>query len=394
MNSRLARPPPAGGLRPTLGPSPRASPIYGGVLPTIRPLPTIGRLPSIGHLPTIRPLPTIGRLPSIGHLPTIGRLPSIGHLPTIGHLPAIGHLPTIGRLPAIGHLPSIGPRPLRRAASLGAQAVSERLVEALCYIAATMLGYDLLASGSHRVLILNDWLDSTATWSAARPYLDQESFSWAFADLRGYGRSRGQKGLFSVEEATGDVIELADALGWGTFAIVGHSMSTLVALHLAQNYPDRVPHTILLTPPPPTGFGVDDATLAAIKALALGEDDRRRNYLRMVAGTRLSAGWLRFKLDRWRAAVDPEAAAAYVSMFARRGLPDPTARVAAPVLAVTGELDAEIMRRAVVMESLAPICEQLSVVALSECGHYPMQEAPPHLVAIIERFLAGTPASG
>jgi pimeloyl-ACP methyl ester carboxylesterase len=252
-----------------------------------------------------------------------------------------------------------------------------------------MLGHDLLASGPRRVLILNDWLDSTATWSAARPYLDQESFSWAFADLRGYGRSRGQKGLFTVEEATADVLDLADSLGWDTFSIVGHSMSTLVALHLAQNYPERVPHIILLTPPPPTSFGADDATLAAIEALARGDDERRLNYLRMVAGTRLSAGWLRFKLDRWRAGVDPEAAAAYVSLFARRGLPDPTARVAAPVLAVTGEQDAEIMRRAAVLESLAPICEQLSVVALAECGHYPMQEAPPRLVAIIERFLAG-----
>jgi hypothetical protein len=37
MNSRLARPPPAGGLRPTLGSSPRASPLEGGVLPTIGP---------------------------------------------------------------------------------------------------------------------------------------------------------------------------------------------------------------------------------------------------------------------------------------------------------------------------------------------------------------------
>jgi hypothetical protein len=57
------------------------------------------------------------------------------------------------------------------------------------------------------------------------------------------------------------------------------------------------------------------------------------------------------------------------------------------VLAVTGEQDIEIMRQVSVTKLLAPVCERLTVTPLAECGHYPMQEAPPLLVAIIERFL-------
>jgi pimeloyl-ACP methyl ester carboxylesterase len=76
-------------------------------------------------------------------------------------------------------------------------------------------------------------------------------------------------------------------------------------------------------------------------------------------------------------------------MFARRGLPDQAARVRCPLLAVTGEQDIEVMRQAAVTKLLAPLCEQLTVTPLAECGHYPMQEAPPLLVAIVERFLAG-----
>ncbi len=57
------------------------------------------------------------------------------------------------------------------------------------------------------------------------------------------------------------------------------------------------------------------------------------------------------------------------------------------MLAVTGEQDIEIMRQASVTKLLAPVCERLTVTLLVECGHYPMQEAPPLLVAIIERFL-------
>jgi pimeloyl-ACP methyl ester carboxylesterase len=96
------------------------------------------------------------------------------------------------------------------------------------------LGYELVGSGSCRLIVLNDWFCDTSTWQDARAYLDQTRFSWAFADMRGYGRSRGQSDNFSVVEAASDVLSLADTLGWTHFSIVGHSMSTYVALHLGQ----------------------------------------------------------------------------------------------------------------------------------------------------------------
>jgi pimeloyl-ACP methyl ester carboxylesterase len=93
-----------------------------------------------------------------------------------------------------------------------------------------MMGHDMVGSGAIGVMILNDWLCDTSTWDGARAYLDGSRFTWAFADLRGYGRSMGQDGSFTVEEAAADVVSLADALRWSRFAIIGHSMSSLVAL--------------------------------------------------------------------------------------------------------------------------------------------------------------------
>jgi pimeloyl-ACP methyl ester carboxylesterase len=257
-----------------------------------------------------------------------------------------------------------------------------------------MLGHDSVGSGLHRVVVLNDWLCDTSTWESARPYLDRGAFTWVFADLRGYGRSRGQAGAHTVAEAADDVIALADALGFARFTIVGHSMSTLVALHLAQQHPDRVDRAVILTPPPPAGFGADAATIDAMQALARGDDERRVRGVRTLLGDRLSEGWIRFKAERWRASSDPEAVAAYVAMFARDGLPDRAARVACPVLAITGEQDGEIMRSAAVSALLAPLCERLVLVALGQCGHYPMQECPPLLVQSVERFLAAGATEG
>jgi 3-oxoadipate enol-lactonase len=250
-----------------------------------------------------------------------------------------------------------------------------------------VLGHDRVGCGPRAVIVLHDWMCDTSTWDGARAYLDGERFSWAFTDLRGYGRSRGRSGAFTVLEAATDVLSLADAIRWSRFAVVGHSMSALVALHLAQHHADRVERAILLTPPPPRGFP-DNARLEGSRALARGDDAMRAAALAERFGGRLPRGWAAFKAARWGASADPDAAAAYVAMFARDGVPDPSARVSIPVLAVTGEHDFPPMRRDAVVQNLAPLCEELEVIAIADSGHYPMQELPPLTVALVERFLA------
>lgn len=253
-----------------------------------------------------------------------------------------------------------------------------------------MLGVDVVGSGSHRAIVLNDWLCDTSTWEPARPYLDGSAVTWAFADLRGYGRSRTQRGGYALEEAAADVIALGDHLGWDRFSVVGHSMSTLVALHLAQSSPKRIERLVLVTPPPPTGFGYDDATHAAVREVALGDDARRLKALEMMVGGRLAAGWLRFKVERWRATAEPQAVASYVAMFGVRGLADAKTPVSCPVLAITGEQDAPPMRREATTRSLSPLCPDLTIASIAESGHYPMQETPPLFASTVERFLTAS----
>jgi len=249
------------------------------------------------------------------------------------------------------------------------------------------IGCELFGAGPIHVVVTNDWLCDTSTWDHAKAYLNLQRFTFAFADLRGYGRSRGLSGAFTVTEAASDVLALADALGWSRFAMVAHSMSSLVALHLAQHHAGRLEQTIVLCPPPPTGFGADEEAIAASRALALASDAERLEALTQWFEPRLSRGWTKHKVSQWQLHADPSAAAGYVAMFARDGLPNPTAPIAIPVLAVTGEQDIPPMRADAARRSLGPLCAQLSVTPLADSGHYPMQEMPPLTVALVERFL-------
>jgi len=252
----------------------------------------------------------------------------------------------------------------------------------------SVLGHELVGSGAARVIVLHDWLCDTTTWASARPYLDQEVFTYAFVDLRGYGRSRGRTGAFTVTEAAADVLDVMDALGWATAAVVGHSMSSLVALYLGREHADRIGRVAVLTPPPLAGFGADAAAIEATRSLAHAGDAGRTAYLHQRFAARLSPGWARFKARRWCETSDPDAVAGYFAMFGRDGLPSPARAIGVPVLAITGELDAPPMRRAAVEPMLAAVCAKLDVAAIAESGHYPMQEAPPLTVALLEQFLA------
>jgi len=250
-----------------------------------------------------------------------------------------------------------------------------------------VLGHASVGHGRRTLIVMNDWLCDTSTWDTARPYLDTRELTWVFADLRGYGRSREMRGDYDLLEAAADVLALADALGADRFTIVGHSMSSLVALRLAQEAPARVSRAVVITPPPPQGFGADETALAGMHALARTDDEKRLAWWLSRLDGRLSAQWARHKVERWRATSDVEAFAAYAAMFARDGLPPSASRITCPVLAVTGEHDAEVMRRESVTRLLTPLCDSLTVQALTDSGHYPMQEMPPRLVNVIERFV-------
>jgi pimeloyl-ACP methyl ester carboxylesterase len=249
------------------------------------------------------------------------------------------------------------------------------------------LGWTTHGHGAQRVLVLHDWFSDHTSWDGVRAYLAPDAATYAFADLRGYGRSRRIAGTYTLDEAADDAWAVADALGWSRLALVGHSMSSLVVQRMAQLAPDRVERLALLTPVPPTSMRLDDAGREMMRALALAPDEMRVAALRQAWGTRLGDAWIRLKVARWRETAAPEAVAAYVDLYGRADVSAGAAAVRAPMLVVTGAHDAPPFQEAYLKQALRPFYPQAAYATCEGSGHYPMQEQPPLLATQLERFL-------
>lgn len=91
------------------------------------------------------------------------------------------------------------------------------------------------------LLALHGWLDNAATHSAIAPLLG-EHFHFVALDLLGHGRSdhaSGRMGYRFADEIF-DVFAAADALGWKSFDLLGHSMGGGIASLAAAAWPERI----------------------------------------------------------------------------------------------------------------------------------------------------------
>lgn len=98
--------------------------------------------------------------------------------------------------------------------------------------------------GAPTVVLLHGWPDDVRTWDAIAPELDRVGFHVVVPYLRGFGDTRflsedttrsGQ-----IAALTADLIDLVDALGLDTFAVVGHDWGARAAYLAAALHPDRL----------------------------------------------------------------------------------------------------------------------------------------------------------
>ena len=89
------------------------------------------------------------------------------------------------------------------------------------------------------VLFLHGTGQDHSIWVLPTRYFARHGRNVLAVDLPGHGRSDGTP-LKTIEEMADWAIEVLDAAGLSTAAIVGHSLGSLIAIAAAARHPDRV----------------------------------------------------------------------------------------------------------------------------------------------------------
>ncbi|HEU4796358.1 MAG TPA: alpha/beta fold hydrolase, partial [Pyrinomonadaceae bacterium] len=95
------------------------------------------------------------------------------------------------------------------------------------------------------VIMLHGYTDSWFSFSQILPLLDQK-YRVYILDQRGHGESDRPVGGYAMEQFAGDVVAFMDAMKIKDATIVGHSMGSFVAQHVAVQAPERVKQLVLV----------------------------------------------------------------------------------------------------------------------------------------------------
>ena len=156
-----------------------------------------------------------------------------------------------------------------------------------------ILGHELFGSGSEKVIVLHDWMGDSENYATAKPWLDGTSFTYAFAEVRGYGKSKGISGAYTTDEVAGDVSRLADHLGWSSYHLVGHSMNGMAgfkAVMLDWQSEQKIKSFVAITPVTPDGYPASDDDKAFLTA-AMTDDETAAAAFGALTGGKLNAAW-------------------------------------------------------------------------------------------------------
>jgi pimeloyl-ACP methyl ester carboxylesterase len=258
--------------------------------------------------------------------------------------------------------------------------------------------------GGTPVLALHGWLDNASTFDLLAPLLpDCELVA---LDLAGHGLSgfRSPDAAYNIWEDVGDLLEVAERLGWQRFNLLGHSRGAAIATLFAAAFPEHTDRVVLIEGGVPVVGTVADApaTLArsfrerrelrsktgrvfSDRETAIGERARGFTKLTPAAAEILARRSLR-QVDggfQWHA--DQRLKGTPELRLTREHVRAFVARVEAPVLMVLAE-ESPFGGTELYQEMIATF-EEIETVVLAGAHHLHLEGAQGEIAALVRRFL-------
>ena len=254
------------------------------------------------------------------------------------------------------------------------------------------------------VIALHGWLDNAASFDRLAPLLTD--LHLLALDCAGHGRSdfRSPDSSYHIWQDIGEVLAVADQMGWAEFSVLGHSRGAGIAMLLAASHPERIRSLVCIEGGIPVPGAAAEAPANLAQALrdraAFGQDsgrifpsrehaieERARGVVAISYAAaeilarrglvEVATGW------QWRAdrrlkgrselRLTPELIGAFV------------AQVIAPVLLIEGQ-DSALTQRPIYRELLGRF-PRLSRVALPGGHHLHLEGAEQAIAAQVQDFL-------
>ena len=242
-----------------------------------------------------------------------------------------------------------------------------------------------MVMGCEKVIVLHSWMDDYESWKPTIPYFNLEMYTYAFIDLRGYGKSKGAKGEYTTEEIARDIFSVADELDWKDFYLIGHSMTGMAVQKAALlDSKKRIQKIITVTPVSSAGFPVDEKTKEFFQSIP-GNGEMTSMAFGAFTSSRASSAFYKVRTERNLEAIDREAQLAYMDMWTGENFQDQMKTVDTPFLVLWGQYDHPGFQ----FEAQEKAFEEFQEVELKKIensGHFPMFETPVFLAATIENF--------
>lgn len=136
--------------------------------------------------------------------------------------------------------------------------------------------FDAIAAGQEDgrpVLLLHGFPESAQQWEHQLAALAAAGHRAVAPDQRGYSPGVRPERVedYRMAELVGDVLAIADALGWRRFDLVGHDWGAVVGWHVAAEHPDRIRTLTAISVPHPGAL-----------AAALREDEEQQRMFGYV----------------------------------------------------------------------------------------------------------------
>lgn len=248
------------------------------------------------------------------------------------------------------------------------------------------IGHTLHGHGSEKVIALHDWMGDAKNWEGTIPFIDGDTFTYAFMDVRGYGKSKEISGQYTTTEIANDVFNLAEDLGWDQFHLVGHSMTGMAMQRaLLLDSAKRIQGLILITPVSAMGFPVDEETKQFFEQIIVNKEVASTAYGAFTSN-KLSDTWKNQRTANLHSVTDPKAMKGYLNMWLNENFLAEIKGNEKPILILYGREDHPGFQEKALSGNFGHY-PNVTFEGITNSGHYPMQQTPVYTISLIENYL-------